>query len=175
MEDEEEYQSGAEKIIPIEVNTLMFYGKPLVVIRLPDGRPAVSIRSLCENMQLDRKAQVRRIGGFYITPLMRCITNPAINMLGAPRVGIRLHTRLVCSEKTWMAWISPWRAFRSSAQSYETPSKFLSHVHPPRERMFYVSWASLTRIGTPSPKRRHKARIIAPSLRHPVLPITSRS
>ncbi len=61
MEDEEEYQSGAEKIIPIEVNTLMFYGKPLVVIRLPDGRPAVSIRSLCENMQLDRKAQVRRI------------------------------------------------------------------------------------------------------------------
>lgn len=61
MEDEEEYQSSAEKIIPIEEHTLLFYGKPLVVVRLPDGRPAVSIRSLCENMQLDRKAQVRRI------------------------------------------------------------------------------------------------------------------
>lgn len=42
-------------------HTLLFYGKPLVAVRLPDGRPAVSIRSLCENMQLDRKAQVRRI------------------------------------------------------------------------------------------------------------------
>ncbi len=61
MEDEEEYQPGAEEIIPIEVHTLIFYGKPLVAVRLPDGRPAVSIRSLCLNMQLDRKAQVRRI------------------------------------------------------------------------------------------------------------------
>jgi len=61
MEDEEEYQPGGEEIIPIEVHTILFYGKPLVAVRLPDGRPAVSIRSLCLNMQLDRKAQVRRI------------------------------------------------------------------------------------------------------------------
>jgi hypothetical protein len=61
MEEEEEYQPGTETIIPIEVHTLLFYGKPLVAVRLPDGRPAVSIRSLCENMQLDRKSQVRRI------------------------------------------------------------------------------------------------------------------
>jgi len=32
--------------------------------------------------------------------LMRCMTKPAINMLGAPRVGIRLHTRFVYSENT---------------------------------------------------------------------------
>src|SRR5450759_3392128 len=56
MEDEEEYQPGVE-----EVHTLLFYGKPLVAVRLSDGRPAVSIRSLCSNMELDRKAQVRRI------------------------------------------------------------------------------------------------------------------
>jgi hypothetical protein len=61
MEIEEEYQPGTEQIIPIEVHTLTFYGKPIVAVRLPDERPAVSIRSLCENMQLDRKAQVRRI------------------------------------------------------------------------------------------------------------------
>jgi P22_AR N-terminal domain len=60
MEDTEEYQPG-EQITPMEVRTLIFYGKPLVAVRLPDERPAVSIRSLCENMQLDRKAQVRRI------------------------------------------------------------------------------------------------------------------
>ncbi len=50
----------------------------------------------------------------------------------------------------------------------------LSHVHPPRERMFSVSWASLTRIEA-FIQPRHKARVAAPSSRHPVLPITSRS
>jgi hypothetical protein len=60
MEDAEEYQTG-EPITPIEVYTLDFYGKPLIAVRLPDGRPAVSIRSICSNMELDRKAQVRRI------------------------------------------------------------------------------------------------------------------
>lgn len=61
MEEEAEYQPGAEEIIPVDEGALMFYGKPLIVVTLPDGRPAVSIRSLCENMELDRKAQVRRI------------------------------------------------------------------------------------------------------------------
>src|SRR5258708_15770384 len=34
--------------------------------------------------------------------LMRCITKPAISMLGAPFVGMRLHTRFVYSENTCM-------------------------------------------------------------------------
>jgi antirepressor protein len=61
MEVGEEYQAGAEEIIPLEQGIIKFYGKSLVVVRLPDGRPGVVIRSLCENMQLDRLAQVRRI------------------------------------------------------------------------------------------------------------------
>ena len=60
MEDEEEYQAGTP-IYPREVHVITFYGKPLVVVVLPDGQPAVSIRSLCDNMELERKAQVRRI------------------------------------------------------------------------------------------------------------------
>src|SRR5947209_12589152 len=32
--------------------------------------------------------------------LMRCITKPAMSMLGAPLVGIKLHTRFVYSENT---------------------------------------------------------------------------
>jgi hypothetical protein len=50
-----------KEIIPIEQDTILFYGKPLIVVRLPDGRPSVVVRSLCENMQLDRLAQIRRI------------------------------------------------------------------------------------------------------------------
>lgn len=52
--EEEVHQTEAKEIIPIEQDTILFYGKPLVVVRLPDGRPAVVVRSLCDNMQLDR-------------------------------------------------------------------------------------------------------------------------
>jgi len=46
---------------PLEQHTIMFYGKPLVAVRLPDGTPAVVFNHLCENMGLERTAQVRRV------------------------------------------------------------------------------------------------------------------
>ncbi len=54
MEEEQE-------LIPVEQKTILFYGKPLVVVRLPDGRPGVVIRFFCENLQIDTAAQVARI------------------------------------------------------------------------------------------------------------------
>src|SRR5437763_17201369 len=50
-----------QELIPIEQQTLVFYGKPLIVVRLPDGRPGVVIRFLCENLQIDTAGQVQRI------------------------------------------------------------------------------------------------------------------
>jgi len=55
-----ETQPAAE-LIPVEQQTLLFYGKPLIVVRLPDGQPGVVLRSLCQNMQLDLSAQLKRI------------------------------------------------------------------------------------------------------------------
>jgi P22_AR N-terminal domain len=46
---------------PIEQQTLVFYGKPIVVVRLPDGQPGVVLRFLCENLQIDTAAQTQRI------------------------------------------------------------------------------------------------------------------
>src|SRR2546421_12743166 len=46
---------------PVEQQTLTFYGKPIVVARLPDGQPGVVLRFLCENLQIDTAAQVQRI------------------------------------------------------------------------------------------------------------------
>lgn len=46
---------------PIEQQTLLFYGKPIVVVRLPDGQPGVVLRFLCENLQIDTAAQTQRI------------------------------------------------------------------------------------------------------------------
>ncbi len=53
--------SDDQELIPIEQHTLTFYGKPIIVVRLPDGRPGVIMRFLCENLQIDTNAQVQRI------------------------------------------------------------------------------------------------------------------
>ncbi len=45
----------------MEQQTIIFYGKPIIVIRLPDGRPGVVLRGICENLQLGTAAQVERI------------------------------------------------------------------------------------------------------------------
>ena len=59
MSDEQEQDSSP--LMPIEQQTIMFYGKPLVVVRLPDGRPGIVLRYLCDNLQLEPTSQVRRI------------------------------------------------------------------------------------------------------------------
>ena len=59
MSDEQEQDSSP--LMPIEQQTIMFYGKPLVVVRLPDGRPGIVLRHLCDNLQLEPTSQVRRI------------------------------------------------------------------------------------------------------------------
>jgi P22_AR N-terminal domain len=50
-----------QDLLPVEQQTLTFYGKPAVVVRLPDGQPGVVLRFLCENLQIDTAAQTQRI------------------------------------------------------------------------------------------------------------------
>ena len=53
--------SDDQELIPIEQHALTFYGKPIIVVRLPDGRPGVVLRFLCENLHIDTNAQVQRV------------------------------------------------------------------------------------------------------------------
>ncbi len=46
MSDEQGQDSSP--LMPIEQQTIMFYSKPLVVVRLPDGRPGIVLRHLCD-------------------------------------------------------------------------------------------------------------------------------
>ena len=59
LENEEAQESQA--LIPIVQETIIFNGKPLVVVRLPDGRPGVVLRWICENLHLAPGPQVLRI------------------------------------------------------------------------------------------------------------------
>jgi len=59
LSDEQEQES--QELIPTVQDTIIFNGKPLVVVRLPDGRPGIVLRWICENLQLGPAAQVERI------------------------------------------------------------------------------------------------------------------
>ena len=60
-ENENEIEQPTQALIPIEQETLTFRGLPLVVVRLPDGRPGLVLRWICENLRIDALAQVRRV------------------------------------------------------------------------------------------------------------------
>lgn len=59
--DNDYAQDETQELIPLEQHIILFYGKPIIVVRLPDGQPGVVLRSLCDNLQLEPTAQVRRI------------------------------------------------------------------------------------------------------------------
>jgi hypothetical protein len=59
-EEQEQYQES-QALIPIEQQTILFRSLPLVVVRLPDGRPGVVLRWICENLHLASGPQVLRI------------------------------------------------------------------------------------------------------------------
>ena len=59
--EQEQEEQPTQALIPVEQETLTFHGLPLVVIRLPDGRPGLVLRWICENLRIDALAQVRRI------------------------------------------------------------------------------------------------------------------
>lgn len=60
MEETPEYQVS-EVVEPLEQHTMLFYGKPLVVVRLPNGEPGAVLRSFCDNLGLAQNRQIDRI------------------------------------------------------------------------------------------------------------------
>lgn len=53
--------SGQSLFVPIEQDTITFYGHELVAVRLSDGRVAAVLRWLFESLNLDRAGQMQRI------------------------------------------------------------------------------------------------------------------
>ena len=47
-------------LVPIEQQPLLFYGKPLAVVRLPDRRPAIVLGHMYDNLQLETTSKVWR-------------------------------------------------------------------------------------------------------------------
>lgn len=49
--------------IPVEQDTIPFYGHELVAVLLEDGRIAVVLRWVCEGLRLNQQSQLRSIRG----------------------------------------------------------------------------------------------------------------
>jgi hypothetical protein len=61
LNEEQDLDQGSQALIPIVQETITFRGLPLVVVRLPDGRPGVVLRWICENLHIQPQAQTDRI------------------------------------------------------------------------------------------------------------------
>jgi hypothetical protein len=48
-------------LIPAEQETVLFHGKPIIVVHFADGRTGIILRYLCENLHLDPHGQCQRI------------------------------------------------------------------------------------------------------------------
>jgi len=46
---------------PAEQQTILFYDKPLIVVRLPNGEPGAVLRYFCDNLGLAQNRQIDRI------------------------------------------------------------------------------------------------------------------
>lgn len=53
----------AESLLPIDQDTVSFYGHDLVAVILPDGRIAAVLRWLCDSLSLNLQSQLRVIRG----------------------------------------------------------------------------------------------------------------
>lgn len=103
MSDEQEQEESAS-LIPTEQQTILFYGKPIVVVRLPDGRPGVVLRYICDNLQIATNGQVARIKRteVIVDDLVYC----QVQTDGGPQI---MPTLVLHAVPFWLSGIDPKR------------------------------------------------------------------
>ena len=92
--------SDDQELIPIEQHTLTFYGQPITVVRLPDGRPGVVLRFLCENLHTDANVQVLRVqrsGAMAEDQVLTCVETRS----GAQRMAALVLRFIACCFATF--------------------------------------------------------------------------
>src|SRR5690348_10478533 len=75
--------SPRDVLVPVEQVAIPFYGRTLVAVRLSDGRICAVLRWLCEGMQLEITAQVRRIR--RKTALREDLVSVQVDTAGGPQ------------------------------------------------------------------------------------------
>jgi hypothetical protein len=100
----QEQEQDSSPLVPIEQQTILFYGKPLVVVRLPDRRLAIVLRHICDNLQLEPTSQVRRIK--RTEAIVDDLVYTQIQTDGGPQI---MSTLVLRAAPFWLAGIDPKR------------------------------------------------------------------
>ena len=56
-DEQEQEEQPTQALIPLEQETILFHGKPIVAVKLPEEQSGVVLRWICENLQLLREAK----------------------------------------------------------------------------------------------------------------------
>jgi P22_AR N-terminal domain len=113
-EREQEQEQPTRALIPIEQETVLFRGKPLVVVRLPDGRLGVVLRWICENLQLLTRGQIARIRRTEV--IADDLVYVQVQTDGGPQT---MATLVLQAAPYWLATIDTRRMDKDSPQRLE--------------------------------------------------------
>ena len=141
MNEEEnvEQEQESQALIPTLQDTITFNGKPLVVVRLPDGRPGVVLRWICENLHLAPGPQVLRIKRTEV------IADDLVYVQVQTEGGFQIMPTLVLdSVPYWLATIDTKRV-RDTEQRLE-----ILHYQKEAVAALYTWASSLKAVATPS-------------------------
>jgi hypothetical protein len=93
---------------------IVFNGKPLIAVRLPDGQVGVVLRWICENLQLGAKAQVQRIKRTEV--IADDLVYVQVQTDGGPQT---MPTLVLQAVPYWLATIDTRRMDKDSPQRFE--------------------------------------------------------
>lgn len=113
-QSKEEEEQESQILIPIVQETILFHGKPLVVVRLPNGEPGVVLRWICENLHLDTQGQVQRIQRTEVIAGDLVYTH--VQTEGGPQV---MPTLILFSVPYWLATIDTRRMDKNDERRLE--------------------------------------------------------
>lgn len=109
-----EEEQEAQVLIPIVQETIMFHGKPLIVVRLPNGEPGVVLRWLCENLHLGTQAQVLRIKRTEV--IANDLVYTRVQTEGGPQI---MPTLILYSVPYWLSTIDTRRMDKDDERRLE--------------------------------------------------------
>jgi hypothetical protein len=113
-QSKEEEEQESQILIPIVQETILFHGKPLVVVRLPNGEPGVVLRWICENLHLDTQGQVQRIQRTEV--IADDLVYTRVQTEGGPQV---MPTLILFSVPYWLATIDTRRMDKNDERRLE--------------------------------------------------------
>jgi hypothetical protein len=151
-DNENEDAQESQALIPLEQDTLTFNGKPLLVVRLPDGRAGVVLRWICENLNVFPEGQIRRIR--RTEPLANDLVYVQVQTDGGPQ---SMATLVLHGVAYWLATIDTRRMDKADPRRAE----ILAYQRDAVDALY--AWASTPRT------------IAAPTNLVPAEPITKPS